>query len=70
MVEQQGCGSQMLLPSQKMKPSGLISDLVEQQGFKPWTSALQRQRSNQLSYCPNIVIIIAGNWEKCKENGV
>ena len=26
-------------------------NLVEQQGFKPWTSALQRQRSNQLSYC-------------------
>ena len=26
--------------------------MVEQQGFKPWTSALQRQRSNQLSYCP------------------
>ena len=27
--------------------------MVEQQGFKPWTSALQRQRSNQLSYYPS-----------------
>ena len=27
--------------------------MVEQLGLKPRTSALQRQRSNQLSYCPS-----------------
>ena len=44
---------------------GDLCDVVEQQGFKPWTSALQRRRSNQLSYCPNR-IILAEIFEKDK----
>ena len=31
--------------------------MVEQQGFEPWTSALQRRRSSQLSYWPDGLII-------------
>ena len=31
-----------------------IRNLVEQQGLEPWTPALQRQCSSQLSYCPTL----------------
>ena len=64
-----GCGGvfRVLLMRNLTKKAlnGRFVYMVEQQGFKPWTSALQRRRSNQLSYCPNR-IILAEKFEKDK----
>ena len=44
--------------------------MVEQQGFKPWTSALQRQRSNQLSYYPSGIILAKNKFNVNKNDGM
>ena len=44
--------------------------MVEQQGFKPWTSALQRQRSNQLSYYPSGIILAKNKFNVNKKDRV
>ena len=50
-------GDSLVLYEIKKDLMVLMKNMVEQQGFKPWTSALQRRRSNQLSYCPSNVIL-------------